>query len=368
MTARANQHFVPQFYFRLFAGGARQIHLLHKKSERIILNAPIKGQCARHNFYGSDEIEKSLSLLEGQQSAVLHHVREMAWLEREPVLEPNHVARVWEAIVLQRARTDLQVVKSTPASEALFLTMFTHYLKNAPGIEDREVLLAHIERGDIQIKQDPRQVLAIAMKAALENVLLISDLDFHVLRNQTDFPFLFGDSPVVFCNTYYRNVTHRGVLGMQTPGLQIFYPLNSKTMLMLIDDQVYGGRYREPLFVDIDQRCDVSQLNALQLHHSLHTAYFARAHDQQYVLDLWNAHKAAIVLPKESLHNRSGWLVDGKPVDEHLYQSFEPHLNFRLALSFIECTPIHPSQFVFRRRSPELFEEHTNKIRRRLSG
>jgi hypothetical protein len=316
-----NQHFVPQFYFKLFTSGDRRIHLLHKKSERILLNASIKGQCARHRFYGPAEIEALFSPLESQHSAVLRHIRDLAWSPSPPPLESEHLARLWEALVFQRARTVLEGEKTTPANE------------------------------------EHQGAVALSITTALESVLLISDLDVHVLRNLTDLPFVFGDAPVVFCNTYYRNVTHRGVLGYQTPGLQIFYPIDSRTLLMLLDDEVYGGRCREPFIVDLDQRCDVSQLNALQLHHSLDAIYFADARDQEYVGELWNAHKQAVVQPKLQLRNRKGWFNQGNECDDDLYHWFEPHLNFRLALSFIECSPIQPAQYAFRRRSPTLFHE-----------
>jgi hypothetical protein len=367
VTARANQHFVPQFYFRLFTGGNRRIHLLHKKDERVFLNASIKGQCARRRFYGSDEVEALFIPLEGQQSAAFRQIRDLAWSPVPGHLEAHHLARVWEAVLLQRARTELEIEKTSPASEALFLEMFKEYLKRAPGIEDRATILENLRRGDIQIRQDPRRVVALSISAALKNVLLISDLDFHILRNQTDFPFLFGDSPVVFCNTYYRNVTQRKVLGLQTPGLQIFYPIDSRTLLLLIDNQVYGGRYREHLAVDVDERCDISQLNALQLHHSLHAVYFADERDQGYVADLWQAHKRFILQPKSRMENRKGWLVRGQRVDDRLFHTFEPHLNIKLVLSFIDCVPIDPTQYRFRRRSPELCQEHKNPIGRAAS-
>jgi hypothetical protein len=368
VTPRANQHFVPKLYFRLFTGGDRRIHLLHKKDERIVLNASIKGQCAGHRFYGPDEVEELFNPLEDQQGAALRQIRDLAWSPAPAPLEPHHLARVWEAVLLQRARTELEIKKISPASEALFLEMFMEYLKHAPGIENREAILEHIHRDHIRIRQEPQRVVALSIVTALKSVSLISDLAFHVLRNQTDFPFVFGDSPVVFCNTYYRNVTHRGVLGLQTPGLQIFYPIDSRTMLLLLDDQVYGARYREPLFIDIDKRCDVSQLNALQLHHSLHAVYFADARDQEYVADLWEAHKRTILQPKDRMENRKGWLVDGQPVGDGLYHTFEPHLNIKLALSFIECVPIDPTQYTFRRRSPELYQEHKNATRRAVSA
>ena len=52
MPERVNQHFVPQFYFKNFSGGDPKIHLLLKRTDRIIFNAAIKGQCAENPWYG----------------------------------------------------------------------------------------------------------------------------------------------------------------------------------------------------------------------------------------------------------------------------------------------------------------------------
>jgi hypothetical protein len=216
-----NQHFVPKFYFKLFTGGSGLIHLLQKDDGRILVNKPIKGECAQPNFYGSAEIESQFSGLENQHSAVLKRMRDLAWSPSPVDLEPRDLRKLWEAVVFQRARTELEVKKVSPANEALILEMFKEHLKCAPDIEDRAII-EHIERGNIRIAEDPQRTVLLSIASALQNALLISDLDFHLLRNQTDYPFLFGDSPVVFCNTYYRNVTQRGVLGFQTPGLQIF--------------------------------------------------------------------------------------------------------------------------------------------------
>jgi hypothetical protein len=49
-------------------------------------------------------------------------------------------------------------------------------------------------------------------------------------------------------------------------------------------------------------------------------------------------------------------LIDGKPA-ECVYHWFERQINFRLSLSFIDCTPIAESDYKPARRSPELVEE-----------
>ena len=68
MTECVNQHFVPRFYFKNFSEDSSRIHLLHMANDRIIFNAPIKGQCARRKFYGPPEIEGSLSQLDAGYS------------------------------------------------------------------------------------------------------------------------------------------------------------------------------------------------------------------------------------------------------------------------------------------------------------
>lgn len=367
MSNGLNQHFVPKFYFRLFTRGEKWIHLLRKGEDRISLEAPIKGECARHKFYGDPKIEHLFSKVEGQHSTVLRHLRDFAW-QSSPPIRPADLARLHEAVLFQRSRTELEVEKNWPATQAFLLETFKEFVRRDPRIENPTMLLEEVEHGNIEFTQPTHERVALLIAAAIENAVLISDLDFHLLRNQTEYPFLFGDSPVVFCNTYYRNVTHRGVLGLTTPGLQIFFPLDSRTLLLMLDDQVYGGRSREPLIVDVHERCDVSQLNALQIHHSIDTVYFAEAGDRHYVSDLWDAHKHAVVPPKDRLEKRKGWLVNGKPVDEVLYQIFEPHLNIRLALSFIDCTPIPGSEYRFQRRSPELYQESKQKRHDRRSA
>ena len=277
-------------------------------------------------------------------------------------LEPRHLACIWEAIVFQRSRTELQVVKLSAAQEKMCLELFKEHLKVAPDIECREEMVGQLEQGHFRITESPQVAVSRSIDIALEGVMLISDLDFHVLRNQTYYPFIFSDSPVVFQNTYYQNVTHRGVLGYQTPGLQIFYPLNSETMLLLLDDQVYGGQRLESFVVDITRRSDVSQLNALQLHHSLDAVYFANRDSQEYIAKLWAAHKCSVIPPRNRFVKRTNWLVDNKPADT-IYQNFEPQLNIKLDLSFIDCTPIHESEYRFRRRSPDLVEEYRKRCR-----
>ena len=242
MSDRANQHIVPQFYFRNFTGGSRAIHLLQKSRNRIILNAGIRGQCARHKFYGPRQLEGLLSQLESRHSRAIRDAIAFAW-QSGSQFTTRTLSHLWEAVLLQRARTEIEIEKHFPAMEAFALEAFKNHLRYAPGIEDRERLIAPIEKGQVRLVESSAASVWRYISVALENVILLSDLDFHIIRNHSGLPFVFGDAPVVLCNTYYQNVKSRGVLGLQTPGLQIFFPLDSRTLLMLLDEKVYSGAY-----------------------------------------------------------------------------------------------------------------------------
>jgi Protein of unknown function (DUF4238) len=364
VAERANQHFVPRFYFRMFTGGTDCIHVLLTKTSRLVFNAPIKGQCARHRFYGPDRIEAALCELEGRCSVALKKMRDWVSPGSMVTITPADYATVLTAVLLQRSRTELEVNKQAPAAEALRLELFKEYLKHAPEIDNREAILECIESGHITITAEPSSVVAQRMATGLAQTALITDLDFHLLRNQTDYPFIFSDSPVVFHNRYYERVTERGVLGLQTPGLLVIYPLGSRTLFMLVDHEVYGGSYLKQLVIDVNRRYDVSRLNALQLHHSENAVYFADASASEYVVQLWEAEKRRIIPPKDRFEKRRGWLVHGQPTDDTIYQVFERLLNVNLDLSFIHCTPIDPSKYVFRRRSPTLVLAQENRAHR----
>ena len=356
-----NQHYVPQYYFRLFTEGQKFIHMLFKKESRIILNASIKKQCAKNYFYGNRKIEEMFSGSEAFHSMTNRSLLQIAWDEFSGPIDIDAIApdfsRIWEVVTFQRARTMLQLKKETPAMEALMLEYFKNDLENREDAEDHKEVIRQIIEGNIRIIESPQHALARSISVTVEAARLLSDLDFYILRNHTDYPFVFSDSPVVFYNTYYQNVKIRGVLGAQTPGLQVFYPLDSFTLLVLFDNQIYNGRYKDNLCVNVIERSDVSQLNALQLHHSDKAIYFADEHDRNYVEDLWNAHKTKIIEPKLDFGERIGWLVDGKPVDGTLFHMYEPQLNMKLDLSFVECTPIKESEYKPRKRNPELVAE-----------
>jgi len=361
MAEYDNQHYVPQFYFRRFTRGRKCVNLVLKDSGQIILYASIKHQCADHRFYGSTELERLFNTLEGRHSHALRVIADAACNADWSALTPEILGTLWEAVLFQHNRTALEVEKSKDVPNAMALPAFRNHLATAPAIENRESILAAIDNGEVKIVHEREYALAQSIEIALESVLLISDLDFCVLRNLTDYPFVFSDSPVVFYNTARRKVTSRGVLGLQSPGLQIFFPLSRDMVLMLYDDAAYGLSHNN--VIDITARSDVSQLNALQFKHSLNSVYFADAQSQEYVSQLWRAYGRNARLPADEVRVLHGVEIDGKIEPNPVTLFFQPHLDVQLELSFITCEQAADSGKFAGHRSPELVMEHKARLK-----
>lgn len=363
MPENANQHYVPIHYFRLFNGGKRQICVLLTKDGRFVPSAPIKGQCARHMFYGSAEIDRMFSKLEGEHASALRALVEMATTSDLTRFSVKDWVHVLQAIVFQRARTMLEVEKEVPAWISMQLHLFKEYVRHTRPAEEADEMIGAIDRGEIRMVENPTASVLKQIDVALSSAMLLLDMRPCVIRNCTDYPFIFSDSPAVFYNSFCRKITDRGVTGAQTPGLQVFLPLTSTLQLMLFDPAVYTGACHDGPFCEVTKRADVSQLNALQLHHSRLAIYFAYEENAEYVKEFYEAHKRRLVKPETVFRVRKDLLVKGEPCHDEILHVFDRQLNHDLSLSFITCTPVTPRNYVFRHRTPELVEEN-----KRLNG
>jgi Protein of unknown function (DUF4238) len=365
MLQSGNQHFVPQYYFRLFSEGRHSINLILASSGRTIINASIKGQCASRNFYGSADIEEIFAGMEGKHAEIIRKLSSAAWNRKAPELAPEDVATLWEAVIFQRSRTALQIDKSKDVLNAMALPGFRAYIALADHIEDRERVLNSIDKGEMRIAENPIHAVLQAIEIGLDGVGLISDLGLCILRNHTPYPFIFSDSPVVFCNTLLRDVTRRGALGLQSSGLQIFYPLSPNLALMMFDEDAY--KIPDNFFIDVTERADISQMNALQMQHSLNAVYFGDAASEEYVSNLWHAHRKNVENPKAETRVLRDVEVMGETVHSFI-QTLEPHLKVRLDLSFVSCNPVAEREYRLRHRNPQLVAEHKERIKQREAG
>lgn len=354
MPGNTNQHFVPQFYFRHFADDPKRISVLLKSSGQVINHAAIKGQCSKKGFYGPAEVEKAFSEAEGKYCQGVRAALEVAWVQSAPFFNQNEYAWLLEGIVFQRSRTAAEARRRAMATEDLLLFWFKSYIKERDDVERRDEMIRAIDRKEISIVEPRRVTVAKSIIDSLPNAVLISDLSLSLVRNRTDYPFVFSDAPVVFYNKYCELVRNRGVLGMQCPGLLIFYPLDSWTCAILYDPDAYRGGIRGHIQFDAHQRSDISEINKLQLYNAQDAIYFGSPQHEEYVSSLWKAHKPMLKPRESGCRINPNLLVDGKPFDGDMVQLMEPQLGTTLNLSFIDCDQIEQHEYVYRPRDAEL--------------
>ncbi len=205
---------------------------------------------------------------------------------------------------------------------------------------------------------DTDETYTVLMMLSISSQLagLVSDLGIYVLKNRTDTEFIFSDSPVVFYNRYYKNVQHRGVLGFQEPGLMIFYPISPDTCILLIDEIVYHGNIIGKHFFEIDNNFDITNINKLQLQHSMNSIYFSDSMDTKNIKRLWRQQRSTLKTTRMEVNVGVGKNTNGNSIGD-IVHSFEPQLPFLLNLSFLESEILSDEHYFFRYRVPELVEE-----------
>jgi hypothetical protein len=357
MADYKNQHFVPQYFFKNFSGSHRCINLLVKETGAIIHKAPIKNQCSRSYFYGSTENENNISEIETQIKIILNDLLKIKTDEDfKNVYALPYFTKLYFAILFQEFRTERNALQSKLSADELMIECFKNYLTNSSEVpENVKNNIDKLNNANMEIKCPLAYYLAIQFKSLTNSTHYLVDLGIHILKNKTSEPFIFCDSPVIFYNQYYRNVKKRGVIGLSTPGLMIFYPLSPDTIVLLIDDTIYKCPWgNDDGVYEIKNKYDVKHINKLQLHNALKTVYFPDSMPDKTILKYWKQEKRNFKNIQSGVSKKSMY-VDGV-LKDNVIHNMQSQLPYILKLSFIKSDVLDDSQYHFRRRWPEIHE------------
>lgn len=346
MSVRDNHHYVPQFYFRYFSTDSKSICLLHRANGATIQQASIRGQASKSKFYGRDEIERALGDIEGACSSALRKLIE----HRDPVrLDAQDVTLILTWLALQRSRTMAARHMGQPMHDKMLKLYLEMAISNDSELSEnqRKEVLSSLD----SVAANPVQSQLMDMKVAMEAAASLSDLHPILLVNRTNRPYIFSDAPVVLYNGYYRNVKLRGVLGFDTPGLMVFFPIGSSLLLMLLDAACYRVRHLRDHQIQVRELNDVVSLNKLQIHAASACIYFHDFRFAPYVAELWRQERAALAEHAGTVVEAPGFEAQsGNPIGD-IVHSFQPQLPFVLALSFLQYEVLGDDRCQFERRS-----------------
>lgn len=302
-------HYVPQFYLRHFSDTKKTIGLFHLPSRKVVASAPIKSQCARRQFHAFDPgLEQRIGTMEAAAAPVIQ-----ACLDRgiPPARNSPEWATLLSFAVLQKLRT----VRAATANSAL-MTGLSEFVEETSG----------------KTHEPSKDPVSLSILQAPDISQTACDLAMHLFVNGTSEEFLTSDDPLVLHNAYSEAVTHRGVLGWRSRGLQAFLPLSPTVTLMLYDASVYAVEgSKRGLASTISLASDVRALNRLQILNA-HEHVYSRAAIGERLTDFISG--ARTQRPEgRAFFAASGEVLEPGGASSRILHSFEQLLPIALSLS-----------------------------------
>lgn len=342
MAEHKRQHYIPRFYFKLFSNDGRSIEIYNLKSKNTY-HGSYRTLCAKDYFYSKRlEVEMGLSSIEVDYSKVINKLSRTQDLSS---LTTDDAYTICSFLAFQHQRTENEKFNLNE-SWNLAAKHTLEYL-----IRSDEKYTEHFdERFSDHVKVDLNEGHLMHMFHALvEGPILLNDLSPLILINNTKHDFIFSDDPVVLYNTYFNDLGY-GTNGLANVGLQIFVPLNQKTMLILYDRKFYrfNSVFNRRIYIDND--ADIASINALQFFNCKKNIFFSKREDKKYI---------------QKIHSRLSYLIeDMKPEASILTapdKSYEyimlynSNIRYTLKLTFMDLIPKSSTE-VTSLRNPEIAE------------
>jgi hypothetical protein len=329
MAEYKKHHYVPQFYLKNFSHNRHVVYtynLNHKKEFRIKTN----NICKEDYFYGNNvDFEKSLSKLEDEHAIIIRKLINNPSIYSLELKEQLHLDLF---ILMLHSRTKLSSKFMDEFINAFYDTSIKPLLKDSLNLKEKGYSSQEIDA--TSLKMDTSQLFA--METAMKGVDLISDLFPVFLINDTEEVFVTSDNCVCLYN--YVKLKGHGTLGFQSPGLQIFCPLNENLVLLLVDQAHYqidldNNRNGEGT-VYINKSSDIDAINKLQILNCDETIIYSDEHYQNHIMKL---HSEVESFLSDNLIDLTTFSEKRKTEnkDYNMHVTSRKAINWHMKLSFI---------------------------------
>lgn len=263
-------------YLKLFSKDGKTLEQI-TLNDNIHRNVPIANLCQKKYMYSKNpDMEKEFSKIERLTSKILNT------LLQEEKIDMNEYGNLLSYIGLQRGRTLHEKNDFTKVLDKLAKEIMMIKGDVVPELKKKGITKECLDK--ITIGHHGHYLERVFVSGFV--YILLLDLQMAIIKNNTSVDFIFSDNPVVVYNRIRWNGDVSS-LGYQSPGLMIFFPINSKTMLMLYDDYHYkikkeerkheinnsNGNYSY-ITSTINREQDIEHLNRLQLYNGNYTIYF----------------------------------------------------------------------------------------------
>jgi len=259
MPNNKKHHYVPKFYLKRFSPSGKSINIWNIKNRKTISNGNLKNQCYQDYFYGKEQqVEKSLSIIENEAAEALKLIDKHGF---SPPFDQNEYLTLTLYVLTQYGRTAYSADRLDEMQDKLMKHLYREQAK-ADGID--------IDDFFIGIQDSAKYSLFMS----IQSYPLLLDMSCKLITNKTNVDFVTSDNPVIFYNQLLSFRTYVSNTGIASKGLQIFFPISSKKLLVFYDPSSYRiGKGSSPL-LDITLPQDVYELNALQMVSAYENVYF----------------------------------------------------------------------------------------------
>lgn len=323
MTQNKNQHYVPKFYFKQFSKNNQTICAFNIPKELYIEQATIGGQCSKGYFYSKNiEIEKIFSWLEG-----LAREKHKKLIENKSLdcLSKEEIQHLKSHILFQHGRTKIAYDRENEMANNFFDTLKPQMYTQLFG-EGKAISWESVKNTKIVLNS------SYSLLTSMMSGILLYDLQVALLENTSKTDFIFSDNPVVLFNSYFNDIHPYGTTGIAATGLQIFYPIDSRTMIFLFDPNFYKLKNEK---IDISKQKDVQRLNGLQILTCDKNVYFEDDSMKDKVIERYKQIKSKI--PKTKTEYEVVKIEKTPDGTRELYRTSNPKIKYNLEkLSFLK--------------------------------
>jgi hypothetical protein len=252
-------------------------------------------------------------------------IREMLKHEKPPKWQsPEHVALL-KFIVFQLSRTRLARNEAGERTAKTMQKIEDLFPREFPELTQQAV--------------DPAEMTRMLLKVSELNYHGALDLRLKLLRNETAAPFITSDHSVALSNQLFEgSAPIMSNTGLNSRGLQVFFPLNPHYTLIVFDADAYkvGGRNFNVVCVDAPEE-DVGALNLLQVVNAGEHLYFSEEVDEKYVRTL--AKKADRYLKNEGGTVNAGPAIVGGQEHGTIIATSRVDIRMELQLRSMKASP-----------------------------
>lgn len=323
MNKRKNQHYVPQFYLKNFSnnGDRKTINLFNPKNELYVCGTLIKNQSSKNYFYGKNgNIEEGLSRIE---NILAPKIAELTFSNYLPKIYSDDHLAILIFMILNDLRNPTKIEQ----------------IKNFPKLANERIKGFGNGKSEIFVPEILNDLAIEISFSTYEEILkLCLDLDFKLLINNTENPFLTCDYPSIKYNQFLENKNIQGsITGYAIKGLQLFLPLNSKKCIFFYDSTIYKVGNKKEKFIEISKN-EVEQINILQMLNCWENVYFNQNANESYIRKIYDKSKKYVKanIPNATSH---GVIIENElKVDEQIIHFKSSDLLINLELNKIKLT------------------------------